>query len=94
MVQVIETYREANTATVDMLPILKGNTSDIVLRIRVHNSNPLLMQDIKAQLANLASDQCTRIAIQLSRQHPLVTVDQLHVAKVFQISHGLRSFQT
>lgn len=52
------------------------------------------MQDIKPQFPNLAGHQRPRISIQLPCQNPPVPVDELHIAKVFQISHGLGGFQT
>jgi hypothetical protein len=52
------------------------------------------MKDIKSQVSNFASNQRTRISIQLASQHPLIPIDQFDISEIFQVSHSLRSLES
>lgn len=45
--QQAHTYRKANTAAVNSLPILKCNANDIVVIVGIHSLHPLLMKNLK-----------------------------------------------
>jgi hypothetical protein len=90
----MRTYRKANTAAFKLLAILKSHTHHVVILIRVHGRDPLLVQHIETQLPDLASHQGASVGIELSGENPLVAIDQGDLAKVFQVRHGLGGFES
>lgn len=51
-----DTYRKANTTTLNPLTILESNANDIIPVVGMNNLHPFLVENIKSQLLDLASD--------------------------------------
>lgn len=58
-----DTYRKANTATINALTILESNPCHIISLVGMNNLDPFLMENIKSQLLDLASDQGPCISV-------------------------------
>jgi predicted exporter len=82
-------YGKTDATAIQPLSILKRDSLHIVPRIDIDPQDPLLVQDIQADLANLLRDQIARVFVQLPGQHPPIPVHQRDLAEVLQVGHGL-----
>jgi hypothetical protein len=77
-----DTYRKANTTTINPFAILECNSDHVIFVVGMNNLHPFLVENIKSQLPDFASNQRPGISIELSRQHPFIPINQFDISEV------------